>query len=267
MAALPAMAQQAEPGCPAQAAPLPAELAGWATKQPLAAAIAPGSLDTASLAIGSAADVTLSPTPSVSYALRPERPGGSVSHGGMVGFTIETAGTYRVALGSGAWIDVVRDGQALVLGRAWTRASLLGHSQDGRLRARAGRLCTPDRGQRCAERDRNGHATALNRTARILALCIAAGLLLGAAAGWPWPKGRPGSRDSRRQCDERGQGRAGPPPCSTTPICRSTAAWRARAAMCSATPSPTAQRRILASMASPAAAMCRGSPMSPGRSA
>ena len=34
------------------------------------------------------------------------------SHGGLVGFSVTEAGTYRVALGSGAWIDVVRGGKA-----------------------------------------------------------------------------------------------------------------------------------------------------------
>ena len=55
--------------------------------------------------------VSLLPTPSVHYPLQPEKPGGSVSHGGLLGFTITEAGTYRIALGSAAWIDVVRGGK------------------------------------------------------------------------------------------------------------------------------------------------------------
>jgi len=51
--------------------------------------------------------------PQVRYALRPEKPGGSVSHGGLVRIDVREAGTYRVALDSAAWIDLVRDRQAL----------------------------------------------------------------------------------------------------------------------------------------------------------
>lgn len=114
LSASPAVAQKAEPSCPADAAPLPAELAGWTGRAGLAAAVDPAALDTAMLAIGKGVDLSLQPTPSVRYAVRPENPGGSVSHGGLVGFAVDRAGTYRVAIGSAAWIDVVRAGTAAV---------------------------------------------------------------------------------------------------------------------------------------------------------
>jgi hypothetical protein len=60
-----------------------------------------------------AVDLALAPTPGVTYALRPAHPGGSVSHGGMVNLTIADAGKYRIGIGSGAWIDLVRDGVSL----------------------------------------------------------------------------------------------------------------------------------------------------------
>lgn len=41
---VPAMAQHAEPTCPADAAPLPAELSGWASRSGLAAAADFGSI-------------------------------------------------------------------------------------------------------------------------------------------------------------------------------------------------------------------------------
>jgi len=66
------------------------------------------------LAVGQAADVTLLPTPKVRYPLRPEKPGGSVSYGGLIGVDVKDAGTYRVALSSGAWIDLIRDGKAVI---------------------------------------------------------------------------------------------------------------------------------------------------------
>jgi hypothetical protein len=36
-----------------------------------------------------------------------------VSYGGLLGFTVTQAGTYRVGIGSGAWLEVVRDRTAL----------------------------------------------------------------------------------------------------------------------------------------------------------
>jgi len=73
--------------------------------------------------VGQAADGTLVATPEVKYPLRPAKPGGSVSYGGLFGFTVTEAGTYRVALGSGAWIDVVKDGVAI-------ESSAHGHGPD-----------------------------------------------------------------------------------------------------------------------------------------
>jgi hypothetical protein len=100
--------------CPATPAPLPAELAGWASPAAVTAAGQTSALAAARLQIGKRADVTLLPTPQIAYAVRPEHPGGTVSSGGMLGFTIAKAGTYRIALGSGAWIDVVSGDKAVM---------------------------------------------------------------------------------------------------------------------------------------------------------
>lgn len=102
---------------------LPETLAGWATRTPLAAAADKKGAAGAMLTPGKAVDATLARTATVDYVLRPEKPGGSVSFGGLLGFTIAEAGTYRVALGSGAWIDVVKDGKAIV-------SSAHGHGPD-----------------------------------------------------------------------------------------------------------------------------------------
>lgn len=112
----PAMAQmdkdEAAPACTAPVV-LPPALAGWAQPhKAVKAAARPGAVKQAALAIGVAADAVLVPTPSISFALDPEKPGGSVSHGGLFAFTLAEAGTYRIALGSGAWIDVITDGKA-----------------------------------------------------------------------------------------------------------------------------------------------------------
>jgi hypothetical protein len=100
---------RAECAAPAE---LPPALAGWTAPSPLKAASSEADLAQGNLTVGRAADLALLPTPEVHYLLRPEQPGGSVSYGGIVGFTVEQAGTYRVALETAAWIDVVRDGEA-----------------------------------------------------------------------------------------------------------------------------------------------------------
>ena len=111
-----AYAQMAEPSqatCTAPA-PLPETLAGWASPAAVKAAGTDKGLAKAALTAGKAATVTLLPTPRVAYALRPEKPGGSVSYGGLLRFTVAQAGSWRVALSSGAWVDVVKDGTASV---------------------------------------------------------------------------------------------------------------------------------------------------------
>lgn len=97
--------------CPAPAQ-LPAELASWRTPVRLAAARDRKQTAKAMLAPGRAATLTLAATPMVKYPIRPEKPGGTVSFGGLAGFIVKEAGTWRVALGAGAWIDVVKNGKA-----------------------------------------------------------------------------------------------------------------------------------------------------------
>jgi hypothetical protein len=118
--ALPAIAQdapmampQAAPVCPRDAAPIPAALSPWADRKPLTAATDKVSLGKTMLAPGTAVDLALADTPAVTYVVRPSHPGGSVSHGGMLTLTVGSAGTYRVAIGSGAWLDLVKDGISL----------------------------------------------------------------------------------------------------------------------------------------------------------
>ncbi|ODU81485.1 MAG: hypothetical protein ABT10_13815 [Novosphingobium sp. SCN 63-17] len=109
----PVLAQERPPVCAAPVAPT-GDLAAWASPGDRAAAADMTGLPAATLAIGEAARVKLLPTPAVRYPLRPEKPGGSVSFGGLVRLHVTTPGTYRVALGSGAWIDLVAGGEAVV---------------------------------------------------------------------------------------------------------------------------------------------------------
>lgn len=94
--------------CPAVTAP-PAELSGWASPRPLGAGHT--AAQAAMLTPGVAVTARLPSTRDVKYAVRPEKPGGSVSYGGVFAFTLATPGRYRIALGSGAWIDVLANGK------------------------------------------------------------------------------------------------------------------------------------------------------------
>lgn len=67
----------------------------------------------ASLEVGKGYAAKLKKKAEVTFAVEPEKPGGSVSYSGLFGFTIAEAGNYSVALGSAAWIDVLEDGKAL----------------------------------------------------------------------------------------------------------------------------------------------------------
>lgn len=110
LAAPSAIAQEASPApCPA----LPAELAGWANGTPLAAATTPGGLARSLVKIGSRADLTLAPTPEVTFATMPNKAPALTTNSGMAIFTVATAGTYRVALGTSAWINVAQGGKFL----------------------------------------------------------------------------------------------------------------------------------------------------------
>ncbi|HEX7873443.1 MAG TPA: homogentisate 1,2-dioxygenase [Sphingobium sp.] len=105
------MEQEAPKNCSLVRVALPPELAGWSDRAPAPAAKDGKGLAKSVLTIGKAVDARLIRTADVRYPLRPEKPGGSVSYGGLFAFTVKDAGTYRVALGAGAWIDVVKDGK------------------------------------------------------------------------------------------------------------------------------------------------------------
>lgn len=92
--ALPALAQ---PACP------PAD--------PLTAATAADG--TATVHSGQAVRLGLHPVSQVHFTVPPHRAGDAKSHGGLVTFTVPATGTWRVGLGSGAWIEVVQDGRTV----------------------------------------------------------------------------------------------------------------------------------------------------------
>jgi hypothetical protein len=111
----PTAAQTPQPAqnCAATTPALPPELTGWPNRAPLTAATIALAASQATLAIGRSAQLRLSPTTAVRYPVRPGRPAAPSTNGGIASFTVARPGTYRVALGSGMWIDVVQGGQAI----------------------------------------------------------------------------------------------------------------------------------------------------------
>jgi len=99
---------RAAPDSPVCTAPgaLPPELAAWAV---------PGTrVASGKLTLGVAAQVTLLPTPAVTFALPPQKPGTPDSFGATLPFDVAQRGIYRVVLGARAWIDLVGpDGTAV----------------------------------------------------------------------------------------------------------------------------------------------------------
>jgi hypothetical protein len=83
----------------------------WSEWVPPAAMAAGGTVPTHTL--GTRTDLSLDPTAKVAYKLslaKPPRPG---TYGGMLSVKVVTAGTYQVALGAGAWIDLVKDSKTV----------------------------------------------------------------------------------------------------------------------------------------------------------
>jgi hypothetical protein len=85
-------------------------------KTSLDAAGDPAGLNAATLTPGKAVTVTLHHTREVQYISQPEKPGGSVAYGGLLMLDIKNAGTYQINLSAGAWIDLLKDGAAVMSG-------------------------------------------------------------------------------------------------------------------------------------------------------
>ena len=112
----PALAQAEAPQQPACATTdnaLPAEMAGWSTKSDIASATDAKGLPKAQLAPGRAVTASLHHTRDVAYVTQPEKPGGTVAYGGLLELVVKDAGTYRIGLGSGAWIDVLQRAKSI----------------------------------------------------------------------------------------------------------------------------------------------------------
>ncbi|KXV62940.1 hypothetical protein AD949_09065 [Acetobacter orleanensis] len=100
--------------CPKGPISLPDALKGWAEPASVITAATSKELDGVKLTVGKSVAAHLRSTAEMQYVARPEEPGGKVSSGGMFAFDAPAAGTYRVMLGSRAWLDVVQDGKTVV---------------------------------------------------------------------------------------------------------------------------------------------------------
>ena len=108
--AAPAVAQDpaTDPSCANVRVALPPELAGWSQQVAVSAGVKPG--EGAKVAVGQAAIVSLHPAKHLALAPAAKAVPGN---GGTVSLTIATPGTYRIALGGKAWVDLVQHGKAL----------------------------------------------------------------------------------------------------------------------------------------------------------
>lgn len=107
LAALAAPAWASE--CPAPVAPT-GELAPWTGPVPLSSASDAAHLSHSAIRPGQAVTLALHPADRVAF---PAPPGKSGGNGGLAELTIAEAGTYRVALGTSAWIDLMHGGKAV----------------------------------------------------------------------------------------------------------------------------------------------------------
>lgn len=90
---------------------LPAELADWGKRAPLAAAGAVGDVDAAMLTAGAAVEARLRPAADVRYVTSPQKPARAGGHGGLFSFEVSQPGTYRVAMSGGGWVDILNGGR------------------------------------------------------------------------------------------------------------------------------------------------------------
>ncbi|MFV0644153.1 MAG: homogentisate 1,2-dioxygenase [Sphingomonadaceae bacterium] len=107
LASAPVLAQeQATPTCTAVAAP-PAELAGWSRSVSLSSASSSYAARKVRLKAGESAILALHETENMRYAAPLKKQSEANSFGGLARIDVREAGTYRIALGSRAWVDIV----------------------------------------------------------------------------------------------------------------------------------------------------------------
>jgi hypothetical protein len=112
MAAQPGQAMHDAPAtCPLTPPPLPAAYRGWTTMTPRGAGTDAAGAPT--LPLGAGTLLALHDAAAVRFAVAPGHAPAAGSSGGLATVAVSRAGRYRVALGGGAWIDLVRNGTPL----------------------------------------------------------------------------------------------------------------------------------------------------------
>ncbi len=104
VAALAQMAPDAPPACAAMDKAVPAPWTRWTTPEQLQGGATLGTAG--KLVVGHTYSAALSASPVMSYVVPLPKPAAGSSFAGLFTLTIATAGTYSIALGNGAWIDV-----------------------------------------------------------------------------------------------------------------------------------------------------------------
>lgn len=111
----PAAAPQEQPAAEATCATarpaFPVGFEGWSVRTPLDAGA--GARSAPVIVVGRAAELRLVSFDRLTPAVAPARVAEPGSSGGMALFQVTRPGTYRVALGGPAWIDVARAGRSL----------------------------------------------------------------------------------------------------------------------------------------------------------
>ncbi|MEH3105260.1 MAG: hypothetical protein PGN12_15345 [Sphingomonas phyllosphaerae] len=100
-----------EPSCTAARPAMPVGLENWGTRVALEAGAATRGAPV--IEVGRAAELRLVPLARLAPAAPPTRDPGTGNNAGMALFQVLRPGTYRIALGAPAWIEVVRGGRAL----------------------------------------------------------------------------------------------------------------------------------------------------------
>lgn len=111
--AAPALPQDTavDPKCATMRVAIPPEFAGWSERIPVTAGGAPRTAPV--LTVGRATDLTLLATEEFTPVVQPGKMADVHTSGGIAMFQVTHAGTYRVALGSGAWIEVIQARKSL----------------------------------------------------------------------------------------------------------------------------------------------------------
>jgi hypothetical protein len=100
-----------DPACMNVRAAIPAGLSAWSQPIPVTAGTKNG--DGATVTLGQAANIALHRSSTLNLLPVPAKAPAPDSFGGTLALSVAQAGTYRVALGGSAWIDILRDGKLM----------------------------------------------------------------------------------------------------------------------------------------------------------